>query len=157
VTVATVYVSESNGGTPTVTDNISHMNMGSYDMTGLVVATYPITVSTNSFHKAVRYKLSAKNSSNQIDNFQFWQSAGTPLAGETMVWKTQTAYIQPSASALSGSSACPTADPGSSNVVGTLTTDGTYSDYVFVQIQTTGSTPPGNANQKTFTFQYDEQ
>jgi len=32
-----------------------------------------------------------------------------------------------------------------------------YSDYLKFQLQTTGSTPQGDLNTKTITFQYDEQ
>jgi hypothetical protein len=31
-----------------------------------------------------------------------------------------------------------------------------YTDYIRLQLQTTGSTPSGAVNQKTFCFQYDE-
>jgi hypothetical protein len=152
--VATVEISESNGVTPTVTDGVTHLNMGSTDMTALVVATYPITCGTNSYHKAVRIHVANMGGSNTINNFQFWKDSGTYKTEETMVWLTQASYIQPVATSL-GSTAIPTADPGSSNVAGSLAAAG-YSDYIMFQIKTTTNTEAGNANQKVLKFQYDE-
>lgn len=56
----------------------------------------------------------------------------------------------------------PTSTPGSENIWiggaagGSLTTNGTYSNYFTPQNTSTSSTPAGAANTKTFTFTYNE-
>ena len=56
----------------------------------------------------------------------------------------------------------PTSTPGTENLTiggaagGSLTVNGTYSDYMGVQNSSTSSTPAGAANTKTFTFTYNE-
>jgi len=155
--VASVEWSESNLAGPTVTDGISNINFGSNESANIVVATYPITTGTNSYHKAIRFHCSNMGTSNKLDNFQFWKSAGTLMTEETLVWLMQVAYVRPVTTSL-GATGCPTADPGSSNVTPAagLSAVG-YSDYIHLQVKSTTNTEAGNANQLTFTLQYDEQ
>jgi hypothetical protein len=167
---ATVVISESNGAGETVHDNISNLNFGSNDSYEIVVATYPITVGQNSFEKYVRYKCSGTY--NKVDNLQVYLDVGSGYkTGEAIKCYLKTsaysevAYGTPSASTSSkASETMPVADPGAANLgidgslTGSFVTNETdYSDYLILQLQTTGSTPAGDANQKTFYFQYDEQ
>lgn len=164
---ATVELSESNTVSETVTDGITNLNYGSTDAANLTVASYPIAVGQNSYEKYVRVHVSAMGDSNKIDNIQIWKSAGDYLAGEGIQTNLKTSaytaetYATPSETTYTDQ-VMPTADPGAANLgiagslTGSLTAVG-YSDYWRSQLQTTGSTPPGNANQKTFTIQYDEQ
>jgi len=164
--VATVYLSESNGAGPTVTDNITNCNYGNTDAFQLVPATWPIPVSENSYTKWWRIKLDALGGSNKIANLQIWKSVGAYVTGEGIQTNLRTSgyvnttYVTPTKTTYTNQ-VMPIAAPGSANLgiagvlSGELTAQG-YSDYMVSQLQTTGSTPPGNANQKTLTFQYDE-
>ena len=156
---ATFGFSESNGVTPTVTDAISNLNFGSNDSCNLTPATYPVVAGNNSFHKAIRAKFASIGTS--ISNMLFWKSAGTYVTGESIVAKNQASYVQPVDTALGGASAVPTTSGTALTIHGAngtdlaLTSNG-YTEYILLQLQTTGSTPSGAVNQKTFTFQYDE-
>lgn len=164
---ATVQLAEFNTGGETETDGISNLNYGSNDSANLVVATYPITVGQHSFEKYVKVHVTAMGGSNQIDNLQIWKSAGAYVTDEmiqtnlTASGYTSVSYATPATASYSGND-CPTADPGGANLgiagslSGALTAAG-YSDYWKSQLQTGAGTPAGNANQKTYTIQYDEQ
>jgi len=102
-----------------------------------------------------------------LDNFQVWKSAGAYKTEETIQCNLEIAaytaetYATPVATTYTHN-AMPTSDPGAANIgiggalAGNLVAVG-YSDYIKMQLQTTVNTEAGNANQKTFTFQYDEQ
>jgi len=155
---ATHEWSESSGVGEVVTDSISTVNFGSVDATDLTPATDPILASENSFHKAIRCKFSSTFT--EISNMKIWKSAGAYVTGETLKYKESTSYVQPVETALSSATDIPVAEPGSQNVLsaaGTSTiTSAGYTEYMLMQLQTTGSTPAGAVNQKTLTFQYDE-
>jgi len=164
--VATVEICESNTVGETVTHNVSNLNYGSADVPNLVVATYPITVGANSYLKYDRVHVTAMGGSNVIDNIQIWKSAGAYVTGEGIQTNLETsAYTAESfatpVQTTYTHNVMPTADPAAANLgiagslTGTLTATG-YSDYWKHQLQSTGSTPPGSANQKTFSIQYDE-
>jgi len=179
MTVADVYISETNGGGGgAVQDDISQLNLGSIDQYELTSSSYPVTAGNRSFSKWVRIKLNLKYDSNTIDNFQVWMDSFTPATGivyqtnlNTDLLLTTTIYPNPPTAIdfigagegdVETASTFPTADPGQDNIgvgeaVGGLSSDGTYSDYIAIQLDTTGATPPGNLQQKTFHFQYDEQ
>jgi len=154
--------SESNtaGETKTTPTNI---NFGSTDAKDLVALTYPITAGEHSYEKWIQAAFSGTFS--VIDNIQFWKSAGDYVTGETIDWSGVTAaasFATPVATESSvATTVLPTADPGTANVwiagslSGTLTSAGS-SDYIVMQLHTTGSTPAGAVNTKTFTLQYDE-
>ncbi len=155
---ATHQWSESNGAGEVVTDGISDANFGSTDAANLTPASYPVVSGENSFHKCFRSKFSSTFT--EISNMKIWKSAGAYVTGEALKYKESTSYIQPSASALGGSSDIPVTEPGSQNVLsaaGTATiTSAGYTEYMLMQIQSTGSTPAGAGNTKTLMFQYDE-
>lgn len=151
---ATFGFSESNGAGETVTDAISNVNFGNTDAPNIVPASNPITAGNNGFEKWVRGKFSGTYTS--ISNLKFYKSAGAYVTGEDIKAFVNHAYATPTASTSSiavttipitlGSALVPTS-PGASP---------SYSGYITLQEQTTGSTPPGNVNQKTFTLVYDE-
>ena len=151
---ASFQFSESNTSSQTVTDGISNVNFGSVDAPNITPASYPITAGTNSYEKWIRGHFYGSYSS--VSNLKFYMSAGTYVTGETIMAAANTAFATPvnttSVVATSpvptslGSALTPTA-PGASP---------SYSGYIIMQLQTTGSTPPGNVNTKTFTLQYDE-
>lgn len=169
--VATVHIAESNGAGETVTDDISNLNLVSVDAAQASSSANPVTAGNRSYQKWVRYELHAINDSNKIDNFQVWMTPSPSITGISYVTNLQTAtppndaYQTPSTADEDGTltdQTMSTADPGSWNIgVGGantgLSSNGEYSDYIVIQLVTTGSTPPGNLPQKTFHFQYDEQ
>lgn len=156
---ATFGFSEANGAGETVTDSISNLNMGSVDMTNLTPSTYPIVAGANAFEKYLKAKFSGTFT--EISNMKFWKSVGALKTGEAILADEATAYAQPVATTSSVAlDAIPTS-VGTAitvhNTSGGLTiTSPAYTRYICIQLQTTGSTPAGALNQKTFTFQYDE-
>ena len=154
---ATYEWSESNGAGETVQDNIANLNFGSNDSYEIVPATYPVIASENSFSKYIRAKFSSTFT--EISNMKFWKSAGAYVTGEDIVAQANVVYATPSATAT-GDSTIPVIVGSALSVqsaagTGTITAPG-YTKYIRLQLQTTGSTPSGSVNQKTFTFQYDE-
>lgn len=156
---ATFQWSESNGAGETVTDGISNLNFGSNDSPNIVPSTYRIVAGENSFEKYIRGKFSGTFT--EISNMKFWKSVGGLVTGEAIKTDEATAYAQPVATTSSVAvTDVPTAE-GSAIVVHaangntTITAVG-YTKYLCLQLQTTGSTPAGSVNQKTFTLQYDE-
>lgn len=167
MTTATVVIEEMNGAGETTTSNPANMNFGNVDAPYLTVSAYPITVNQCSFQKYFKVKATSMGTSNKIDNLQMWKSAGNYLAEEHIVSSlttsaySSTSYATPATASVSGYADMPTADPGTANIgiagslAGSITVVGS-SDIIKMQLQTGPTTPPGNANQKTITLQYDE-
>lgn len=159
--VATFEFHESNGAGETM-GSVGNLNMGNTDAKELTPANNPITAGNNSYEKWVVG--SWAGTFTQIDNVQFWMSAGSFGTGESIDWSgSETTYAQPvSTTSTVATTAIPTSDPGTANVTlgsslaGTLSSEG-RSDYIVLQYQTTASADPGPTNQKTFTIQWDEQ
>jgi len=154
---ATFQFSESNTVAETVTDGISNLNMGSNDSINLNTSTYPIIVGQNSFSKYLRAKFSSTFT--EISNMKFWKSVGTLVTGETIKAAANVAFATPSQTGT-GDSDIPTTEgtalaiqaaDGSSTIVAVG-----YTKYIRLQLNTTGSSPSGAVNQKTYTMQWDE-
>lgn len=160
--VATFEFHEANGAAPGTLGSVGNLNMGNIDSKELTPASNPITAGNNSYEKYVVG--SWAGTFTQIDNVQFWMSAGSFGTGESIDWSgSVTAYADPVATTSTvATTAIPTSDPGTANVTigsslsGTLSAAG-RSDYIVLQYQTTVSADPGPTNQKTFTIQWDEQ
>ena len=164
---ATVEICGSNGAGETVTHNLSNINFGNVDAANITTSANPITVGTNSFVKYIRLHVTDIGTSNKIDNIQIWKLSGEYVAGEGIFTNLQTSsytatsYATPTTTQYAGN-ATPTADPTFANLgiagalTGSLTAAG-YSDYWKLQLSSSIATPPGNANTKTFSVQYDEQ
>jgi hypothetical protein len=166
---ATVSIEESNGAGPSLTASITNTNMGSTDAVNLVAATYPITAGTNSYEKWQKFNVTAMGGSTAIQNLQVWASAGLSANcthktnARTSSYGGAQSYNQASATDRSATYAytqtMPTAAPGAANlgIAGTLAgvLSGTgKSDYLVMQIQTTGSAVAGAT--VTMNYQYDE-
>lgn len=103
--------------------------------------SYPITAGNNSYEVWLRGHWSG--TFNQIQNVQFYKSAGVLSGGIDIQWDGETtAYSTPVSSASTiATSNIPTADPGTANVsiggalTGSLTAAG-FSDYFPLQMQT---------------------
>ena len=156
---ATFQWSESNGAGPTVTDGISNINFGSTDAVNLNTTTYPIIAAQNSYEKYNQGKFSGTFTT--ISNMKFWKSAGTYVTGEDIKAAVTVTYTQPVATTSTVATVTVPTSVGAALTVlaigggATITAPG-YTEYIVMQLQTTGSTPSGAVNQKTFTFQYDE-
>jgi len=164
---ATVEICESNTVSETITHNVTNLNWGNSDAPNLAYASYPVTAGNNAFIKYDRLHVTAMGGSNKIDNTQIFKSAGGYVTGEGIQTCLRTSgytavtYATPVTTTYTDQ-VMPIADPAAANLgiagslAGSLTAIG-YTDYWKWQTQTTGSTPPGNTAQKTFTIQYDEQ
>lgn len=168
---ATVQVSETYAA-GTTQDNIANINFGSTSSYEIVPASYPITIpgsGTNySYEKWIRLKCSGTY--NVVDNLQFWKSAGTYSTGCSVYGNQSTSTPQPTSYTAAVNTlstvatiAVPTSDPNDNNLsidnslTGSFTSNETaYSDYLVLQLRVDDTASPGNMNQLTFTFQYDE-
>lgn len=163
---ATFQWAQTNGssGSESSTDLGSSGNLFNFktndDATAANYSSNPITAGNNSMHVYLRGHFTGTFSS--VDNLQFWMSTDfSPNTGLSVVWKQTATYATPAVTALSGSAAVPTSDPGSENVFiggsggGSLSSAG-YSDYIVLQLQTTASAAAGDTSLATFTLQYDE-
>ena len=152
--------SETNHTAPgDVTDAISNINFGNADNSNLSpVADYPITAGENSYEKYNRAKFSGTFT--KIENMKLWKSVGDYKTGETIAYRLVTTYAQPVTSDMGGTTIPIT--EGAAVVIHEA--DGTtlyidspgYTEYFVTQLKTSGSTPAGAVNSKTFKFQYDE-
>ncbi len=155
---ATYQWSESNGAGEVVQDGITNLNFGDVDDHELNVSTYPIVAGENSYQKYFRAKFS--DTFTEISNMKFWKSVGAYKTGEACKGLNNVAYATPAKTAEGGDGDVPEA-VGSAwtiqSAAGTTTiTAPGYTKYQRLQLRTTGSTPSGSVNTKTFTFQYDE-
>jgi hypothetical protein len=154
---ATHQFSESNTVSETVTDGITNLNFGSNDSVNLVPATYPIIAGQNSFIKYLRSKFSGTFT--EISNMKFWKSSGTYVIGEAIKAGANASFATP-VQTSSGDSDIPTSEGTALSIqassgASTITAAG-YTKYIRLQAQISGSASAGAANQKEFTFQYDE-
>jgi len=175
---ATVVITETNGPQASSTETVdpSNINMGSVDDAELVPATYPITAKTDghAFEKWLRMYVSAMGGSSIIDNLKIWLSSlgGGWKTGEGMSTNLrESGYVQatyPTAGPVETNSpdagqVMPETEPSGPNLGisgslgGQITSSPAYSDWAVLQLDVTSSTPAGSVNQKTITFQYDEQ
>lgn len=172
---ATVQVVERNGAAPGVESvDPANLNLGSTDAVELVPATFPITAQADghSFEKWLRVYVSAMGGSTVIDNLKVWLSN---LGGG---WQTEegmstncreagwvdSAYADPiETDSILAEQAMPESEPAGPNwgiggaLDGTIEGVPSYSDYGIFQLDVTENTEAGAVNQKTLTFQYDEQ
>lgn len=158
---ATFTWSESNGAGEVVTDGISNINFGNTDAPNIVTATYPVLRGNNSYTKYIRAKFTGVFT--LIENMKFWKSAGALVTGETIKAEANATYATPVTTDMGGS-AVPTSSGTALAIdsaegadhIDTASGVSGYTGYIKMQSLTTGSTPSGAVNQKTFTFQYDE-
>jgi len=175
---ATVVITETNGPQASSVETVdpSNINMGSEDDAELVPATYPITAEADghAYEKWLRLYASAMGGSSIVDNIKIWLSS---LGGG---WKTdegmstnlrESGYVQASypaggpieTNSTVATQVMPETEPSGPNLGiggslgGEISSAPAYSDWGVLQLDVTASTPAGAVNQKTITFQYDEQ
>lgn len=165
--VATAVLDEYNTGGETRSQNVTNCNFGSDDSIQITPATFPITAGNNSFEKW--WKMDFTGAFTTIDNLKIWKNSGAYVTGETLDTNARESsyggaetYTTPTeTTSIVATEVMPETEPGGANLgiggslAGNLGAPGD-SDYLIVQLQTTGATPPGSVNQKSFTFQYDE-
>jgi len=158
--MAAVYQwAEANGAGETVTDGIANLNMGDIDDKELVPSSYQVVAGNNSYEKNVKAKFSGTFT--EISNMKFWKSAGALKTGEAIKADEVTSYVQPvKTTSTRAVDDVPTVEESAIVVHAagggsTITSPG-YTRYICLQLQTTGSTPAGALNTKSYTLQYDE-
>lgn len=165
------YNGSDTPGNDTGTATATSINFGSADSANLTPADYPIGAGDNSYFKQVEANLSG--SFTKVDNIRLHKSAGDYVTGETLQFSGSVIAAAPSADDQSDG-AIPTTTP-SANVTPrgattagsfpyngeTESTPGYYSgsrtSLMRFQLVTTGSTPAGAVNAKTFTLTWDRQ
>jgi hypothetical protein len=150
--------------------------MGSSDLAELTPGSYPVTAKADghAFEKWLRLYVSDMGGSTQIDNVKVWLSnlGGGWQTGEGMSCSlTESGYTAPTyptggpieTNSSDAVNAMPETEPTGANVgiagslSGSLTAAPGYTDFFVLQLDVTASTPAGAVNQKTITFQWDEQ
>ena len=175
---ATVVVTETNGPNATSVQTVdpSSINMGSDDSAELVPATYPVTaqVDGHAFEKWLRLYVSTMGGASIVDNLKIWLSnlGGGWKTGEGMSTSLrESGYVSPTyltagpidTDSADAGQAMPEAEPSGPNLGiggslgGQITAAPAYSDWAVLQLDVSNLTPAGSVNQKTLTFQYDEQ
>jgi len=175
---ATVVIAETNGavGTSLETIDPANLNMGSVDAAVLNPTAYPVTAQADghAFEKWLRFYLSDLGGSSIIDNLKIWISnlGGGWKTGEGMSCNLREAGYSAASYPVGGpiqtnsaiaTLAMPVAEPSGPNLGiggslgGSLVAAPGYSDWMALQLDVTELTPAGAVNQKTITFQWDEQ
>jgi len=172
---ATVQIAETNGVAPgTDTIGVNNLNFGNSDAANLDPAANPITAQTDghSFEKWIRVYVSNLGGSSQIDNLKVWVSdlGGGYATGEGISTNlreagySQASYADPvETDSAVADQTMPTTEPTGANLgidgslTNAITTAPKFSDYAVLQMDVTDLTPAGPVNQKTITFQWDEQ
>jgi hypothetical protein len=175
---ATVVITETNGpsGSSVETVDPSNINMGSDDDAELVPGDNPITAQADghAFEKWLRIYASVMGDSSILDNIKIWLSnlGGGWKTGEGMSTNLrESGYVQASypgggpieADSSVAGQVMPEAEPSGPNLGiggslgGQITSAPAYSDWGVLQLDVSNLTPAGSVNQKTLTFQWDEQ
>lgn len=175
---ASVYINETNGtlASPVETVDPANLNMGSIAASNMVPSAYPVVAKLDghAFEKWIHFYLSDLGGSIIVDNFKVWLSSlgGGWRTGEGMSTNARTsAYVAttyPVAGAVDTDSSVatqvmPETEPSGANIgiagtlAGQMTSAPAYSDYLVIQLDVSALTPAGAVNQKTLTFQWDEQ
>lgn len=173
---ATVVLAEQNGapGSPTETLDIANVNFGSIAQAELDPDAYPIIAKADghSFEKWLRLYVSSLGDSSQLDNIKIWLSAlgGGWKTGEGMstncresAYSAETYAAPIETDSTVADQAMPETEPSGPNLgiggslSGQITSVPAYTDWGVFQLDVTELTPAGAVNQKTITFQWDEQ
>lgn len=163
-TPATVEISESNGGGPTVTDGITSIGMGSVDTPNMVFADHPLVIPTAgnvfSYKKWVRWHVAAWVDTTTITNFKWFKSAGPddPTGwSELYTFDTNPAYASGRSNFAMSSGPWPKTAGTAQAVTGSFTNPTTgYSSYAGLSVTINSSTSSGLKGAWTITFRYDE-
>jgi hypothetical protein len=146
--------SESNGATPTVTDNIPSLVFASIDEnseTSNLAATYPVAAGTYSFEKWIRLKVTTA-STNGLSAFGVYFTAGNITdggGGNTITGKfgVNATFATPTASASSVATTATSSDTSAPGTSFTAPSNvaGQYSGYITIQMNVASGATGGNA------------
>jgi hypothetical protein len=175
---AVVQIAETNGptGSSVETINPSNVNFGSVDAAELNPSANPITamVDGHSFEKWLRLYVSDMAGSSAVDNLRVWISSlgGGWKTGEGMSTNARTSGYSGASYPAGGpvetnsataTQAMPESKPSGPNfgvggaLTGQIIAAPGYSDWLVLQLDVSDLTPAGAVNQKTITWQWDEQ
>jgi len=154
--------SESNGAGEVVADDIGNANFGSIDSPELVPADHVIVAGNASYEKYIRGLFTGTWT--DITNMKFWKSVGAYVIGEAIKAAANATYATPSQTpnadsdvpTTEGTALAINSAEGENHIEYGVSGVSGYTGYIRLQLRTTGSTPAGAVNQKTFVFQYDE-
>lgn len=161
-----VEICESNGAGETITHNVANVNMGSTDAAALDPVAFPVAPGANTFEKWIRLHVTGMGGSAKIDNLKVWRTGALGANATHLTNARESAYAgaptyaAPVATASSvATQAMPSSAPTGANLgiggalAGSLVAAG-YSDYLCMQLQTTGAATAGSTS--TLNVQYDE-
>jgi len=165
----TVHIDESNDSSgEVVQEAVTALKAGSIDAWNLDPVANSITPGANAYEKWLRYHFTALGGASAVGTLKVWGDAPSDVAatlgynGHTVqgTYDTtkKTAYAAPAATSTRTPNAFPTSEPGSANLgiagslTGTLTAAG-RSDYLLLQVQTTGAVVSGDT--VTISFGYE--
>jgi hypothetical protein len=151
VAAPTFVVSESNGATPTITDNVPSTQFAATDTASAagVALANPVADGANSYEKWQRFKLTGAATTGIISTSVYYGAAVQDNAGSTgtvnLMFTTNHSYVTPvaTASTIATTNAnTATSAPGTS-ITAPANTVSSYSGYVTEQLQFTGSAAGG--------------
>jgi hypothetical protein len=147
--------SESNGATPTVTDNqtngVVFASADSNSNTSNLATTNPITAGNNSYEKWWRMKITSV-ADNGVSSFGVYFSSTAPTdsgsssAHLAMYFATNHSYVQPVATVSTiATTLCSTVTSGpGTSFTAPANTANSYSGYIIQQLQVSSSATGGN-------------
>lgn len=147
----TFQVSESNGATPTVTDNVPSTQFAATDTASAsnVALNNPIAAGANSYEKWQRFKLTGVATTGIISTSVYYGAAVEDNAASTstvnLMFAVGHSYVTPvatSSSIATTNANTVTSAPGTT-ITAQANTLNSYSPYVTEQIQLTGSAAGG--------------
>ena len=160
---ATLVLSVSNSAGPTVTDNVTGIDLISADNATNDITNRqanPITVGTQSYEKWIRLKITA-TPSNYVRSFQVWFNSSVAASTTLFMTGAYVTYQQgtTAASTIAASNAV-TFTAGNKAVWDSATytaaNTGSYTKYLVLQLAVGATAGPGTWTQQTVNYSYDE-
>lgn len=151
---AVTQINEYNGAGTVETADIANVNFGSVDAAELDPVVNPINAGENSFEKYLKLEVTNMNGVVAIRNLKVWRTGAlganaTLLTNARTTGYVNTTYATPVATVSSkATQAMPSSEPATANLgigtalAGELTAAG-ESDYLVMQLQTTGAAVAG--------------
>lgn len=151
---AVTRINEYNGAGATLNADIANLNFGSSDTSELDPVAFPINAGENSFEKYVRLEVTNMNGVSAVRKLKVWRTGALGANASLLSNARETSYANmsygtPVATASSkATQTVPATEPTGANLgiggslAGELTAVG-LSDYLVLQLQTTGSATDG--------------
>lgn len=160
---ATLQLAVSYGSTPTVSDNVTGIDLISEDNATNSLANrqaYPITVGTRSYEKWIRLKVAA-TPTNYVRSFKVWFNETVDSSTTLYFTGEYVTYAQGTTGASSIANVDATTYTSSAKAVWddnqyTAAQTGAYTEYLVLQLEVGSDAGPGNWTQQTVNYSYDE-